>query len=227
MLFTLSVYESLWIKSKGSDPLLWYIVVMPRKTIALQTGEIYHIYNRGVDKRIIFQDHHDYLRFYNSLAYFNTVEPSLSFRLAKFRHQNSDSIVEVIAYNLLLNHYHLLVKQTVDGGISEYIKRLAAGYTGYFNEKYERSGVLFQGKFKRAHIESDNQFRYVFAYVNENHHVHNLKRETEIYLTSSCHYQGKGVSKIINYCTAYDHEEAKKLAVAIFKKRIDLKEVLE
>lgn len=110
---------------------------MARKNIPLVTGEKYHIFNRGVDKRDVFLDQYDYLRFYQSLAFFNTIEPTVNYRLAKssYTKQNEKKLVNIEAYSLLPNHFHLIVEQIVDGGISEFLKRVSGGYTSYFNEK--------------------------------------------------------------------------------------------
>ena len=198
---------------------------MPRKVVLLVTGEIYHIYNRGVDKRNIFENENDYLRFYQSLIFFNRTEPVVCFRDAAEGYRvgdNTEPLVEVIAYSLLANHYHRLLKQVSDNGVSEYMKRTGVGYTGYFNDKYKRSGSLFQGTFKRVLVETDEQYNYLFAYVNENSYVHNYCGERELYQSSSLHYQKIAVSKLIgNYESIgnYNFSENVKLAKEICRRR--------
>ncbi len=203
---------------------------MPRKVVPLENGEIYHIYNRGVDKRNIFEAKYDYIRFYQSLLYFNNIEPILSYRnindqfyLSK-NNKHSHELVEVIAYSLLPNHYHLILKQLVDGGISEFMKRVGGGYTTYFNDKYKRSGSLFQGTFKRVLVNNDTQFNYLFAYVNENIFVHNIAIDRDVSNTSSLHFQGLVKSRVINFENQnYNHKASVALAKDIYKKRKDLK----
>ena len=196
---------------------------MPRKVVPLVTDEYYHVFNRGADKRDIFMDKADYLRFYQSLNFFNTQDPTVNFDSAKVLQKNTlyqSRLVEVKAYALLPNHYHLVLKQLVDGGVSEYIKRISGGYTSYFNQKQKRSGVLFQGKFKRVHIDSDTQYQYLLVYVNENHTVHNVTSQREICHTSSLHYQGLAKSVIISAAPGnYDYNEAVTLAETIYGKR--------
>lgn len=173
---------------------------MPQKIVPLLDDEFYHIYNRGVDKRDVFLDKEDYLRFYQSLHLFNVVEPVVNFDSAKAKLKNKTNqktLVEIVAYSLLPNHYHLLVKQCSGNGISEFMRRISTGYTSYFNQKNERSGSLFQGRFKRVHIDTDSQYNYIFAYVNENHFVHNIDLDREICHSSSIHYQGISTSKLI------------------------------
>ena len=171
---------------------------MPRLITPLETGERYHIFNRGVDKRTIFETKNDYLRFYQSLYLFNSIEPIITFKHSQSKFTKRTPLVEIEAYSLLPNHFHLLLIQRAENGISEFMKRIAGGYTSYFNERNKRSGVLFQGRFKRVLIDNDAQYRYVFAYVNENHSVHNIKRPDEIIYSSSLHYQKKIQSKVIN-----------------------------
>lgn len=194
---------------------------MPKKIIPLISGEKYHIFNRGVDKREVFSHKNDFLRFYMSLDIFNTTEPTHNFDAAKNKSKlNIDRLVRIYAYSLLPNHFHIILEQLVQDGISEFMKRLQGGYTLYFNEKYNRSGSLYQGTFKRIHIKSEEYFQYLFAYVNENHFVHNLTREDEIYFSSSLHYQNIVKSKILpDLETEYNFKENLKLAQMIKDKR--------
>ncbi len=192
---------------------------MPRIVVTPKTNEIYHVFKRGVDKRDIFLDKFDYIRFYQTLDLFNSVEPVVNYSQAKHS-QIENRLVEIQAYSLLPNHYHLLVKQLVDGGISEFMKRVGGGYTNYFNEKNKRSGSLFQGVFKRVHIETDEQYNYLFAYVNENHFVHNIPIQREICHSSSLHYQNIARSKLIKITiTSYSFSKNVTLANDIYKSR--------
>lgn len=204
---------------------------MPSKVVPLVTGEKYHIFNRGVDKREVFIDSSDYIRFYQTLAFFNTVEPTTNYRLAKNIPQTQSSkLVQIHAYALLPNHYHLILEQLKDDGISEFMKRISGGYTNYFNEKNERSGALFQGRYKRVLIEDDAQSNYLFCYVNENRFVHNMPPDSEMYQSSSLHYQGKSKSKLLEGAIGheqYDHKESVLLAQEIFKRRSQFKDLLE
>lgn len=142
-------------------------------------GEFHHVFNRGVDKRIIFTDRYDMDRFFEGLIEFNAVDPigSLYENLRRKRGGEtatlSAKLVNIIAYCLNPNHYHLILEQLVDGGISEFMKRIG-GYTWYFNNKYERSGSLFQGAFKSVHIDSNEYLLHVSAYTNLNDRVHQL-----------------------------------------------------
>ena len=188
------------------------------------TGQTYHVYNRGVDKREIFLDKFDYIRFYQSLDLFNSCEAVTNFRLAKFHADQiprvTNRLVDIKAYALLPNHFHLLVTQVSENGISEFMRRVSSGYTSYFNEKNGRSGSLFQGVFKRVYMETDAQYQYTFAYVNENHFVHNISMQREIIHSSSIHYQAIATSKLISEkCDMYQLDENIKLAIDIYSRR--------
>ncbi len=158
-----------------------------------ENDEYYHIYNRGTDKRNIFTKKIDQMRFLKSMVAFNTVKPVGSlYNMDRSkdtlfnRASKSEKLVDVIAYCLNMNHYHLILKQVADNGISEFMKRLGGGYTYYFNEKYKRSGSLFQGKYKHKHIHDDIYLKHLSVYVNLNYKVHKYRGPTSInfYLSS-------------------------------------------
>lgn len=157
---------------------------MSTRKNAFANGEFYHVYNRGVDKRIIFSDHYDVQRFFQSAVEFNEVDPIGSIYENSFKQLGGETpklverLVNIIAYCLNPNHFHLILEQVEEGGISEFMKRLSGGYTGYFNKKHERSGSLFQGVFKDVHIDSNEYLLHVSAYVNLNDRVHQLGGET-------------------------------------------------
>jgi len=157
-----------------------------------EVGEYYHIFNRGVDKRLIFDDYFDMLRFYQSMQEFNTIEPIGS--IYENRHKRKkyscgyptttkqdgdEKLVEIIAYCLNPNHFHLILKPLVIGGLSEYIKRLSGGYSRFYNLKKERGGFLFQGRFKAVHIDSESYLRFLSVYVNLNFEVHQKFKNTK------------------------------------------------
>lgn len=175
------------------------------RKVELAVGEYYHVYNRGVDKRIIFSDKYDLERFIVSMTEFNTLDPigslyehsfskgkRLGRETSKSDQDESERLVDIIAYCLNPNHFHLILRQTSDGGISEFMKRLSGGYTKYYNHKYERSGVLLQGVFKAIHINSNEYLLHVSAYVNLNDRVHRLDklgRETSKLVESRSSWQ--------------------------------------
>ncbi len=135
---------------------------------------IYHIYNRGVDKREIFSCDNDRRRFLACLYYFNDVNQTKNIdRLCDIQSRTKtedqrEKLVEILAFVLMPNHYHLLIKPLVKDGASEFMKKIGIGYTHYFNIKNERSGTLFQGKYKFVRIENEEQLNYIPFYIHFN-----------------------------------------------------------
>jgi REP element-mobilizing transposase RayT len=137
----------------------------------LVTGEYYHVFNRGVEKLPIFRDQKDLMRFFLSVKEFNTKEPIGSLYEITWGlnpQVKQEKLVEIVSFCLNPNHFHLLLKQVSDNGISEYMKRLSGGFTGYFNKKYKRTGVLFQGRFKSIHVDSNEYLLHLSVYINLN-----------------------------------------------------------
>ncbi len=160
---------------------------MPIRAIPLVTGQIYHIYNRGSEKRSIYQDRRTFNRFLRSAVYYQHAGPKSKFSkfLKSIKELKTDLKVEIIAYCLMPNHYHFLVKQLKDGGITEMFSKLGNSYTKYFNIKYDRVGPLFQGEFKAKLIEDDEQLLHVTRYIHLNPTVAYLTTRPEDYEWSS------------------------------------------
>ena len=142
------------------------------------TGEYYHIYNRGIDKRIIFKSKKDYERFIMLLYLANSDD---SFRLDNILNKQHKTFGEVLmldkdeplvslgAWCLMTNHFHLLIRQEVDGGVTKFMRKLGVGYSMFFNIKYQRKGALFGGLFKSKLIGvDDNYMRQLFGYIHIN-----------------------------------------------------------
>ena len=145
---------------------------MPARLTPLINDQFYHIYNRGVEKRRIFENKRCYKRFIQTIQYYQLEGPKPKFsNFIKYKLFNLDpkkKIVEIISYCLMPNHFHLLLKQVKDGGISEFLRKISDSYTKYFNIKYERVGALLQGPFKAVLIESDEQLLHVSRYIHLN-----------------------------------------------------------
>ena len=154
---------------------------MPSRKIDFINGNFYHIFNRGVDKRDIFLDTDDLSYFVNRLKDFNDINSYGGARISnlpKYKKLRSPTskLVEIYAYCLLPNHFHLVVEQKSEGGISKFMQKLLTGYTHFFNKKYERSGVLFQGGFKAKEINDDFYLKNILIYVTFNHKIHNISK---------------------------------------------------
>ena len=146
---------------------------MTTRSITFAPQEFYHVYNRGTDKRIIYLDNSDYVRFQELLYIANTINP-ISFKDIKRSNENvytferEEELVAIGAYCLMPNHFHILVTPLVDGGISTFMNKLTTGYSMYFNKKYTRTGRLFEGNFKSQHADTDEYLKYLFSYIHLN-----------------------------------------------------------
>lgn len=138
------------------------------------TGSYYHIYNRGVEKRDIFLDRWDCLRFLEALNYYR--QTPLPMKLSDFKRglikikqiENQKEIIKLFCYSLMPNHFHLLIQQLADGGITQFLKKLSNSYTRFFNTKYDRIGPLFQGSFKARLIETNEYLLQLSKYIHKN-----------------------------------------------------------
>jgi len=145
---------------------------MSRK-INFAEGEFYHLYNRGVEKRPTFFHISDYKRFIMLLYFANQVAPiDISQRGWTVddigRHRDGEPLVDISAYCLMTNHYHLLIREKKQGGISKFMHKFSTGYMMYMNQRYKRSGALFEGRFKAKHVDSDRYLAYLVAYIHLN-----------------------------------------------------------
>ncbi len=138
------------------------------------TDYYYHIYNRGVEKRSIFIGRRDYQQFLLGMDFYRrTPLPS---KLSDFKRgmekakkiDNQIDLIEIYSYCLMPNHFHFLLKQKEDGGITHFIRKFANSYTRFFNTKYDRVGPLFQGTFKAKLVNSDEYLLQVSKYIHRN-----------------------------------------------------------
>ncbi|MGI0134728.1 MAG: transposase [Candidatus Micrarchaeaceae archaeon] len=150
-----------------------------RRYDLLLEGEYYHVYNRGAHKQDLFLEEIDYRRFQLLLHILNTSQRVvIRDLLQRYRGRSSvdifhlehtdHALVDIMAYCLMPNHFHLILRQKSPDGISIFMKKLATAYAMYYNLKYEHSGVLFQGRFKSKHVGEDAYFRWLFSYVHLN-----------------------------------------------------------
>ena len=202
-----------------------------------QIGGYYHVYNRGVDKRDVFLDRYDYERFILCLKEFNYEQGVYSLFLKGYQDnqfydfERGENLVDVVAYCLNPNHYHLLLKQNIDNGISEFMKRIGVGYTNYFNSRYQRSGSLFQGKFKRKPVESTFYLSHVSAYINGNAEIHGVEKYNK-WPWSSCQYfldkKYLGIDKINNIIKEFENvEEYEKYMQQVIKDSMNVKKEIK
>jgi REP element-mobilizing transposase RayT len=175
------------------------MVIMATRKIPFVTDEYYHIYNRGVDKRIIFTNKEQLYYFFKSLYLLNSSNNkvgSLS-RLNLDEKRDDNNLVDIVAYCLLPNHFHLLLKQKQDDGIVKFMQKLGTSYTMFFNKHEKRSGSLFQGRFQARHIKGDYSLPLVASYVNLNYRHHNIDISTNLVKSSIFEYFDSELGKEI------------------------------
>lgn len=139
--------------------------------------DFYHTLNRGVDKREIFLDKQDYLRFIHNLYEFNNQDrvenTSYIFRkdpnIIDFASRKSRKmLVDIHAFCLMPNHYHLLLSPKIEGGIFKFMTKINIGYAKYFNKKYERVGTLFQSRYKKILVTDNTHLLHLPFYIHFN-----------------------------------------------------------
>jgi len=153
-----------------------YSVDMARQSLGVDT--YIHVYNRGVKKLPIYRKRTDLQRLLFNLYYFNHIdrmpdnwrrELKTSEGLMDFHWPDTwgerQPIVSILAFSVMSNHLHLMVKEIIEGGTSRFMHRVSMGYSKFINEKYEESGILFQGPFKSRVVEEDTDFRNLAVYV--------------------------------------------------------------
>lgn len=137
--------------------------------------ELYHVINRGVDGRKIFLDTQDYARFMHDLYEFNDTAPALEFirtssfdtHVGRTTSHMRKRLVDIHGWELMRNHYHLLLSERVEGGMTLFLRKLS-GYARYFNERHKRRGTLFQGRTKKILIARQEHFLYILHYLHLN-----------------------------------------------------------
>lgn len=173
---------------------------MPSRITPFANDHFYHIYNRGSEKRPIFENQRDYQRFIKTLVYYQIEGPKPRFSkfpsLAVTKLDENRKLIEILAYCLMPNHFHLLLKQVRDKGITESLSNFSNSYTKYYNTKYNRVGHLFQGEFKAVIMESDEQLLHVSRYIHLNPVVSGLTINLEQYKWSSYPEYATGVDGI-------------------------------
>lgn len=175
---------------------------MPVRYTPLVNGEYYHIFNRGISHQLTYMQKKDYERFLLCLSYY--LYRNTPYKLARLLQlpldernnilnalkKENDRNITICSYALMPNHFHLLVRQEKENGISETLKHISDAYTRYFNTKYKRYGPLYQGAFKAARIETDEQFLHVSRYIHLNPLVNYVVKESQFlsYTWSSLPY---------------------------------------
>lgn len=182
---------------------------MPDLRVPLVTREFYHVFNRGVARLPIFLSKWDYQQALLTLHYYSCSNPPM--KLSRFKElsvtdrqtvlttiQNSVKKVEIICYVLMPNHFHFLIKQIEDNGISSFISNFTNSYTRYFNTRHDRVGPLLQGVFKAVHVENDEQLIHLSRYIHLNPVTSFIIKDSEIF-----NYPWSSLPSFINSHTSF------------------------
>ena len=141
---------------------------MPRKySLREHASEAYyHIFNRGVNKNNIFSDASDYAVFLNLLKRYLSDTPEKDKKFREYPNYNND--LELLAFCLMPNHFHLLIYQTTPGVFTKLLSSVGTSYTMYCNKKYHRVGHLFQNRFQASMITDDAYLQHISRYIHLN-----------------------------------------------------------
>lgn len=153
---------------------------MPKRKPPLVNKQIYHVFNRGNNKKPIFNCKRDYKRAISLMNYYKYKKTPLRYSnfqkqskkqkelIYKLKKLKGDKKIEIICYCLMPNHMHFLLKQIVNNGISNFMQQFQNSYARYFNIKNNNTGSLFEGRFKAVRIEDDKQLVHVSRYIHLN-----------------------------------------------------------
>ena len=173
---------------------------MENKENKLVNNCVYHIVSRSIANYQIFNTDNDYLRMVRLFCYYQRQNPptkfSMFFRLKGSQEfgfdqylknvlKDYDKLVEIIAYCLMPNHLHLVLKQLSDQGISIFMSKILNSYTRYFNILHKRKGPLWESRFKHILIEKDEQLLHLTRYIHLNPCSAKLVKKPEIWGYSS------------------------------------------
>lgn len=127
----------------------------------------YHIYNRGWNRSSIFLCEEDYFRFEYLVA--RCLSPVVLKDAKGREYKRLVDTIDLNAYCLMPNHFHMLIFQHTEQGMTQFMQSICTAYTMYFNKKYKRRGPLFENRFKAVDILSDSQLQHITRYIHLNH----------------------------------------------------------
>ncbi len=155
-------------------------MTLARQNVA---GEYYHVFNRGAHKTTVFHDKRDWLRFLFLILYAQSpiffpqigrivtkgsVTEGFGIPLEQQAEILEKRFVELVSFCIMPNHFHLIIREVDEGGIAQYMQRVAVAYSNYFNTKYNASGHVFQGRYKTVHVKDNEQLLYLSSYIHRN-----------------------------------------------------------
>jgi putative transposase len=143
---------------------------MPYRKVQFAQGDYYHVYNRGVDRQPIFREAANY-----------------TFLLRRLKAYADALQIAVIAYCLMLNHYHFLLRQDGESPVGLLMQRVFNSYTKAYNKRYGRQGTLFEGRYRAIHVDREPYLRHVCRYIHANPVKHGFVEQVELWPYSNYH----------------------------------------
>lgn len=153
---------------------------MPYRTVPFVSNQVYHVFNRSIARLPIFIEKNDYERVLELVNYYRFSKPRMRFshykrlsteKKVEFEKSfmiNENSMLDILTYCIMPNHFHFLLKPKKDSAVSDFMRNLQNSYSKYFNTKRERTGSLFQFMFKAVRMETDQQLLHVSRYIHLN-----------------------------------------------------------
>ncbi len=164
------------------------------KTEALVTGEVYHVYSKSIAEYKIFNSDSEFMRMKKAMAYYQVERQAVNFSKFKecsiefiknFLSKDIKKFVQIICYCIMPTHIHLVLKQLEEKGISCFMNNVLNSYSRYFNIKHNRKGPLWEARFKKVHVRSDEQLLHLTRYIHLNPPTAHLVNKPEDWKYSS------------------------------------------
>lgn len=204
---------------ESTQSFLYAILMASPRAVVFREEHVYHLFNRGVERRPLFLTSRDHERFVSLLEYYRFHDNSKSYshylalsleERASFRKilDKKPIAVDILAYCLMPNHFHILVRQNQKDGIHHFLSNIANGYAKYFNTKRHRVGPLYQGSFKAVYVETDDQLMHLSRYIHINPVVSDvipLEKLDDYPWSSFPDYLGKVESSFITMSPVLSH----------------------
>ncbi len=163
---------------------------MPFRKIIFENGQYYHVFNRSIGRQPIFAHTYNAQRFIEAVEYYQKSNPPIRFSIYRRQKRYFDKIsqsnlVSILAFILMPNHFHFLIRQEETFGIKQFIQKLSNSFSHYYNLKHERRGPLFENTFRVVHVETETQLIHLSRYIHLNATTSFLTEDPLLYPYSS------------------------------------------
>lgn len=200
---------------------------MPIRKTLLKNGYFYHIFSRGANRMPIFQSKRDFQRFINLVDYYRFADCQIKYSHLKtlstetreeIKSNLKEKLIGIISYCLMPNHFHFVLRQEKDSGISTFMRNLLTSYSKYFNTKHQRTGPMFEGRFKSVLVETEEQLKHLVRYIHLNPYSSGIVRDTKELLD----YPWSSLKEYLE-SKATETSDKKEIILKLFKSKEDFK----